>query len=244
VRVASDNRVSIARLVYAAYATAIALIVAAVFWPIVVLVPSNQPWRYKAVRFAGTLLLRLVGVRLTVVGALPAKGPVVVIANHASFIDGLVLILALDQPMTFVVGSAFARMPVVGRFLSRIGCVFVGTGTTKEALGLIDHLGSVVNGGQSVASFPEGGLGQTADLRGFHLGPFRTAVGAAIPVVPVAIEGSWSILAPGWPPIPRHGQLRVIVGAEIRPAGSGWRAHVALRNTAHSAVAALLEAQG
>ncbi len=228
-------------VLYSLYAAGVALLVAALCWPFVVVVPSTIAWRYRVVRLAGTTIRQLVGVPLVVEGALPSEGPFVVVANHRSFIDGVVLIVALEVPLTFVVGAAFARMRIVGRFLGRIGCVFVGSGTTKEALALTDSLVSALRRGRSIASFPEGGLAKTADLRTFRLGTFKAAVDAGVPVVPVAIAGSGEVLPPGWPPIARPGHVRVSIGAPLQPVGTGWRAHIALRNAAHDAVAALLE---
>lgn len=231
-------------VLYAGYAAGVSLVVATLFWPVIMLVPSTRTWRYRAARLGGSFIKRLVGVQVVVNGTVPGDGPVVVVANHLSFVDGLVLILAIDEPLTFVVGAAFARMAVVGRFLERLGCIFVGTGSTREALVVTDRLEAALRAGQSVASFPEGGLAETPALRNFRLGPFRAAVDAGVPVVPVAIRGSFEVLSPGWPPVARPGRIVVTVGTPLHATGTGWRAHVALRRAARDAVVAMLAEMG
>jgi 1-acyl-sn-glycerol-3-phosphate acyltransferase len=176
---------------------------------------------------------------LTVAGSPPDAGPYLVIANHASFVDGLVLILTVRQPMRILVGGVFAQQPLIGRFLSRLGCVFAGGSSPMEALSLTDELSGLLRSGQLVASFPEGGLESTQALATFHLGAFRAAAGAGVPIVPVGISGTRSIVARGHR-FPRRGAISVAIGAPIVPTGTDWRSLVALRDSAQRFVASLL----
>jgi 1-acyl-sn-glycerol-3-phosphate acyltransferase len=226
-------------LAYGSYALAITMLTAALCWVVVVLLPVPQRSRYAFVRLAGAVLCRAVGVPLTVTGTLPVGGSFLVVANHASFVDGLVLILAVRPPMRILVGGVFARQPLIGRFLSNLGCVFTEGSSPSDAVAFTDRLAGVLRSGQLVGSFPEGGLESTSELEGFHLGTFRAAAGADVPVVPIGISGSRAIVARG-ERFPRRGAIHVAIGAAIAPTGTDWRSLVAFRDGAQRAVALLL----
>jgi 1-acyl-sn-glycerol-3-phosphate acyltransferase len=226
-------------LVYGSYALAVTVLVAAACWLFVVLVPIPQRSHYAFVRAAGTVLCRAVGVPLTVTGTVPDGGPFLVVANHASFVDGLVLILAVRQPMRILVGGVFARQPLIGSFLSHLGCIFTEGSSPADAVAFTDRLAGVLRSGQHVGSFPEGGLESTSELDGFHLGTFRAAAGADVPVVPIGISGTRAIVARG-ERFPRRGAIHVAIGAPIAPTGTDWRSLIALRDGAQRAVTSLL----
>jgi 1-acyl-sn-glycerol-3-phosphate acyltransferase len=224
---------------YGSYALAVTVLVAALCWLVIVLLPIPQRSRYAFVRAAGTVLCRAVGVRLRVTGTVPDGGPLVVVANHASFVDGLVLILAVPQPMRILVGGVFARRPLIGRFLSRLGCIFTEGSSPADAVAFTDRLAGVLRSGEYVGSFPEGGLESTLELDGFHLGTFRAAAGAGVPVLPMGISGTRAIVARGQR-FPRRGAVQVAIGAPIVSSGTDWRSLVALRDGAQRSVALLL----
>jgi 1-acyl-sn-glycerol-3-phosphate acyltransferase len=227
-------------LCYEAYAFVVSAVIALLLWPFVVLWPGSWRRRYFAARFGAKCVQRLTGVPFKVVGAMPDTRPLVIVANHESFVDGAVLILALDEPIIFIVGAVFADKPLIGRFLSHLGSVFAGGGTPRDATVLTHRLVSLLRSGESVASFPEGGLSPSPGLRTFHLGAFAAAAAAGVPIVPVGISGTRSVVPPG-ERFPRRGAIRVQIGTPIAPTGSDWRSVVALRNLARSAVADLLD---
>ncbi|MGB7050267.1 MAG: lysophospholipid acyltransferase family protein [Acidimicrobiales bacterium] len=223
---------------YGTYALVVSAVIALLLWPFVVLWPGSWRRRYFAARFGAKCVQRLTRVPFTVVGAMPDRRPLVIVANHESFVDGAVLILALDEPMIFIVGSVFADKPLIGRFLSHLGSVFAGGGTPHTATVLTHRLVSLLGSGVSVASFPEGGLAPSPGLRTFHLGAFAAAAEAGAMIVPVGISGTRSVVPPG-ERFPRRGAILVQIGAPIAPTGSDWRSVVALRNLARTAVADL-----
>jgi 1-acyl-sn-glycerol-3-phosphate acyltransferase len=229
----------LSELVYGSYALVITVLVAALCWFVVVLVPIPQRSRYAFVGGAGAVLCRAVGVPVTVAGTLPDDGPFLVVANHASFVDGLVLILAVPRSMRILVGGVFERQPLIGSFLSHLGCIFTEGSTPADAVAFTDRLAGVLRSGQLVGSFPEGGLESATELESFHLGTFRAAASANVPVVPMGISGSRAIVARGRH-FPRRGAVHVAIGAPITSTGTDWRSLVALRDEAQRSVASLL----
>jgi 1-acyl-sn-glycerol-3-phosphate acyltransferase len=225
-------------LCYGTYALIVSAVIALLLWPFVVLWPGSWRRRYRSARFGAKCIQQLTGVPFKVVGAIPDTRPVVIVANHESFVDGAVLLLALDEPMTFIVGALFAEKPLMGRFLSHLGSVFAGGGTPHNATVLTHRLVSLLRSGVSVASFPEAGLAPSPGVRTFHLGALAAAAEAGVMIVPVGISGTRSVVPPGGR-FPRRGAIRVQIGTPIAPTGSDWRSVVALRNLARTAVADL-----
>jgi 1-acyl-sn-glycerol-3-phosphate acyltransferase len=165
---------------------------------------------------------------------------VILAANHASLIDGIVMFIVCGEPVVLVSSVELRRTRVVGKLLERYGCVFVQRGRANEGSHAVDQLVNVVRDQRRLVIFPEGSLSGAAGLRSFHLGAFDAAANAPCPVVPVAIIGTRSILAPGSFHL-RRGDVRVVVGPAIGPRGDDLDARVALRDEVHVAIGYLYE---
>lgn len=203
-----------------------------------VLLPMPRRARWSLTRAAAHTLSAVTGTAVVVRGELPERGPAVVVANHASFLDGLLLLLASPRPLTFVASAELAHQPVIGTFLRRLGCVFVARGRAGRTAGAVEQLTSAVAAGGLLAVFPEGSITRVPGLRPFHLGAFATAIAAGCPVVPVGIRGSRNVLRPGTT-LARRGAVAVVVGDPVAPAGDGLTAQVALRDVVRRSVAVL-----
>ena len=211
------------------------VLVASLVWPTVVALPRRQ-WRHRLVRAAARAFLWATGAspRVERAGELPDAG-VMIVANHASYIDALVITAAIPGPLSFVAKEELARQRVAGPFLRRLGTLFVRRIDPKGGVEDTEHQLEAARAGARIVSFPEGTLTRRPGLLGFYLGAFLVAGQAGIPVVPVAVRGTRSILRGGqW--FPRHGRIAVHVGKPIRPEGSGFTAAVRLRDRARAAM--------
>lgn len=224
-------------LPFGLYAWVLALAVAAVTWLVVVLVPGRRA-RWWTARTAGSCLRWALGVRWSLNGTPPPAGPAVVVSNHASFIDGLVLVLALPRPTVLVASTELERAPIVGAFLRRLGCAFVERGDPQQGRDSVAALVRAAGSGEQLAVFPEGAITRAPGLRPFRLGAFAVAARAGCPVVPVGIAGTRAVLRPGTY-LPRRGQVRVTFGAPIVPTSSAFSAQLELRDAARGVVAQL-----
>ena len=93
----------------------------------------------------------------------------------------------------------------------------------------VQRLGRLAKSGESLFFFPEGRFHRLLGLLSFHLGVFIAAPQTEIPVMPIVIRGSRSILRSGsW--FPCQGPLGVIIGKPVYPKGTDWTAAVELRD--------------
>ena len=116
------------------------------------------------------------------------------VANHTSQLDIPVLFAALPIPLRFLAKVELRRIPLVGRFISAMGMVFVDRRDGEAARRSIDELASSLANGMSLMAFPEGTRSRGGELRPFKTGAFVAAIKSGAPVVPVYIEGASSIL--------------------------------------------------
>jgi acyl carrier protein len=144
---------------------------------------------------------------------LPA-GPCVLVANHASYLDGLALVAALPRPFAFVAKRELEPQFIAGRYLRSLGAVFVERADVVRSVRDAERLAALAQQGQSLAVFPEGTFVAQPGLRPFHLGAFLAAARAAVPVVPVTLRGTRQMLSANrrWP---RRTPLAVEIGPPI-----------------------------
>ena len=200
---------------------------------------SRRRW---LARVAARAFLRLAGMPLTVEGLenLP-HGACVLVANHASYLDGVAFTAALPPRFGFVIKREMASVPLAGFLLNRIGSQFMArdrTGqTTKDARRAMRS----VELGQSLVFFPEGTFSEEPGLLKFHFGAFATAQRAGCPVVPAIIHGSRVALSPRGG-LPQPGRLRIEILAPLPPSPqTGTEAVAALCRQARNAILGRLQ---
>jgi len=205
---------------------------------LMIVLPSRR-WRLAFARHAIRLLLHLSCTPLVVEGADGLRGVerFVVAANHPSYLDGFVLTAVLPPSITFVAGEVFAPQIFAGFILRRIGVYFVERADRDKSTADTTRLADLARAGANLVFFPEGGLSPLPGLRPFHLGAFVAATGSGNSVVPIAINGTRSILSPSRRFF-RHSAVHVRIGQPIAPSGDGFDAAVRLARTAREAILA------
>jgi len=173
-------------------------------------VPGEDRRRWLA-RSAAKLWFPLVAVRRNVSGMeqLPAQ-PCVVVANHASYLDGVILTAVLPARFTFVIKQEMTQVPVVNYFLSRLGSVFVDRSNHHRAATAARRILNLATKQKSIAFFPEGTFTAEPGLRRFRNGAFTVAQRGKLPVVPIIIHGSRKML-PAKRLLPVRSQIDVLI---------------------------------
>jgi 1-acyl-sn-glycerol-3-phosphate acyltransferase len=211
-------------------------LVAAAF--LVSFLPPSTGLRWLLRAFA-RLLVRASGMRIEVdgLGHLHAADPAVLVANHASYLDGPLLFALLDRPVRFVAKRELASHAGLRRVLRAAGVAWVERFDAERGVEDTQALVRHAQAGETLVFFAEGTFTRAPGLRPFRMGPFVTAAQAGVPVVPVALAGTRSILRDGqW--LPRRERLRLSIGAPLRSHGSDWAAAVRLRDEARRQVLA------
>lgn len=215
---------------YAVYCWVVAGVAAVPLWTVLVLTPRLN-WRWAVARGTLRALAKLCGISLNVRGVghlMPGGAPAVVVTNHQSYLDALVLIALLPRPVSFVAkaelkGNFFVRM-----LLARFQTEYVERFDTALGAAGAKRLSDAAREGRTLAFFAEGTFTRTPGLLPFRLGAFETACAAGLNVVPVAIRGTRSVLR-GSQWFPRRGAASVTLGAPIAPSGTGFDAQLDLR---------------
>ncbi len=183
----------------------------------------------------------LAGIRVEMHGLenIPAGGSVVV-ANHASYLDGVLLQAFLPPRFAYVIKGEMKHAPVIGFLLRRIGSKFVerfdASGSARDARSLL----KAAHEGESLAFFPEGTFVAEPGLGRFRRGAFAAAISAGVPLVPVAIRGSRRIF-PAETMLPRHGHLGIDVLEAVQPEDPAYADHHALAEIARQRILAVLD---
>lgn len=222
-------------VLYAVYAWLVFIVIGLPTWMLVMVLPGPR-WCSPLIHHAARLAAVVCGIRLRMRGTdhLP-RGPCVIVANHASYIDGIVLTAALDGPQSFVAKREFTRQFVVGRFLRQIGAAFVERFDPHKSLNDARALADAARRGKRLVYFPEGTFVDAPGLLPFRLGAFVAAAEAGVPVVPIALRGTRHILTGSrW--YPRRGDIDITIGAPVKPEGRGWHAALRLRDAARAAI--------
>jgi 1-acyl-sn-glycerol-3-phosphate acyltransferase len=220
---------------YGAYWWSMLVLTAAVAWPLVAVLPVRA-WRHAVVAAAARGFLRAVGIRLAVGGepCVPDGGAMIV-ANHASYLDGLVVTAAIPHQLSFVAKDELRRQWIAGIFLRRLGTIFVRRTDPKGAIEDTEAMLAAVRQGACAVTFPEGTFTRMPGLLGFRLGAFRVAAQAGVPVVPVTIRGTRAILrGDQW--LPRRADIAVHVGEPAVAESAEFAAALRLRGRVRSAM--------
>jgi 1-acyl-sn-glycerol-3-phosphate acyltransferase len=193
----------------------------------------------RAVRLACRLLLRACFCPLRVHGTehLAGVGPVVLCANHSSYVDSVVLLAALPMRVRFVAKRELLARPLIGLILRKAGHLAVERLDVSRSVEDARAVGDTLRAGESLLVFPEGTFGEAPGLLPFRLGAFKAAVEARRPVVPVGIVGTRAVLDDMRLRGPRT--LEVTVAPPIEPQGEGWPEMVRLRDLTRTRIAAL-----
>lgn len=218
---------------YAAYAWLIMGLLAPVTWLLVAAV-NHKDWCWKITQLGARALMRLTGTKCSIEGLenLPNHNtPCILVANHCSYLDGLVLVAATGLQCRFVAKSELLKNPFARIFLSRLGTQFVERFDVEKSVVDAKKLSEDVKDCQPIVVFPEGTLYRMAGLHQFHMGAFIAAANSGVPIVPITLRGTRSKLR-GSSLFPRRGDISITIGKPLYPDGNNWQAAITLRDQA------------
>ena len=207
-----------------------------------------DPYAERAARLIrfwakGNLLVCGVSIRVQGLSQLNPHSAYLFMSNHQSQFDILALMVALeDFPLRWVAKHELRKVPILGACMHRTHQILVDRGSRTQAVATLRKVKELLGAHISVLFFPEGTRGENGRLLPFKPGGFMAAVEAGVPVVPITINGSRSILPSGdWKV--RSGEIEIIFGTPIpiRRDGTRKAARSALLTQVEAAIAAQLK---
>jgi len=147
------------------------------------LAQAQRDMRVQA--WAARMLLHL-GVHLRIEGTPPGGGPALLVANHISWLD--IVVLHAARHCRFISKADVKRWPLVGRLATGGGTLYIERASRRDALRVVHHMARALQDGDVLAVFPEGTTGDGNGVLPFHANLLQAAISAGAPVVPVALQ--------------------------------------------------------
>ncbi len=194
-------------LVLIALALPVEALLLALTWPF----DRNRTVPGRFLRLAGVAVsLTFLTWRLRLEGKLPGKGPYVVVANHQSMLD-ILLISRVPREMKWMAKESLFQIPWFGWLFVLAGDIPIRRGDSGSASEALRRARTYLDRGMSVMIFPEGTRSRTGELGTFKSGAFRLAIEAGVPIVPIAVSGTAAGYPKGSPWVrPCRGVARVL----------------------------------
>lgn len=195
----------------------------------------------RLARFATRLIFRVAHMPLSASGIdrLPLT-PHILVVNHTSFLDGLVLsaLLPCEPGYAFVVRQQYRSQALLWPLLKGLGTIVLRHSVAGHKTANVEILVAALAKGNNILVFPEGGFVPEPGLRPFHSGAFRAASRARVPTVVAGLDGVREALRPGtwWP---RQRALHLEIGSTIEPTSDDPTTVPELAAAAHRAMLAI-----
>ena len=131
-------------------------------------------------------MLRLMGVELVVQGDVPSHGPLMMVANHLSWLD--ILVMNAAHPSRFVSKADAQHWPLLGSLITGAGTLYIERESRRDAMRVVHQMADALRAGDMLSVFPEGTTGDGRELLPFHGNLLQAAITVNVPVLPVALR--------------------------------------------------------
>ena len=157
------------------------------YWTIKTVFPKlEQHDRHARVNVWAGQMLQIVGIELLVNGTPPAQGPVLLVANHISWLD--ILVMHASRHCRFVSKSDIKKWPFVATLADGGGTMYLERESRRDAHRVVTQMAERLRAGDILAVFPEGTTGDGITLKPFHANLIQAAIEAQVPAQPVALK--------------------------------------------------------
>ena len=178
----------------------VAVVATAIFFPVTVVValltlnPGATVW--VARRLWSPILIATGGAKVVVTGQenVDPNRPTIYVSNHQSSLDIPIHFVTVPVNFRYVAKHQLKYVPFVGWYLWYAGHIFVNRGRRDKAIASLDAAAQKIRNGTSVFLYPEGTRSDDGSVLPFKKGPFALALKSRVPVVPITIEGSGSVM--------------------------------------------------
>lgn len=171
---------------------------------------------HRMMRRWSKILLWLFGIRASIRGAehLDRSVNYVYLPNHSSYLDIIALGATVPDDMRFIFKKELTKVPVFGWTLAAGPYILMDRTDPRNALASIEEAAAQIRDGASVVIFPEGTRTPDGTLGAFKRGGLMLATKSGVPMVPVAIRGTYKLLSRHDKKV-RPGRVEVVIGTPI-----------------------------
>ena len=156
-------------------------------WTLLVKFPKwSTEQREMRVQAWALQLLALWGIHLRVLGQPVASGPALIVSNHISWLD--ILVIHAARYCRFVSKSDIRGWPLVGTLATGAGTLYIERSRRKDALRMVGDMAQAMKDGDVLAVFPEGTTSDGLSLLPFHANLIQSAIEAQAPVQPMSLQ--------------------------------------------------------
>lgn len=157
------------------------------FFTILLVFPRLSPeQRQLRTQVWSLAMLRCIRIQLIVKGNPALNGPLLMVANHMSWLD--ITALHAARFCRFVSKADIKKWPFIGRLASGIGTLFIERESRRDAMRVVHHMTQSLRSGDVLGVFPEGTTSDGTGLLPFHANLVQAAIAAGAPIQPVALQ--------------------------------------------------------
>ena len=151
------------------------------------------------IRFWGRTIVRAAGITLRAENAelIDSDKRYILIANHYSYFDIPCIFAAIPQPIRFMAKVSLFKVPIFGWALAKSGFIPIDRKNRRTAVKSFDLAGERIRKGNTIVIFPEEGRTRERNMRQFQRGAFLLAIKSGLPIVPMAIDGTYDVMPAG-----------------------------------------------
>ena len=186
-------------------------------------------WAKRMIKVSGTEL------RVSGFDHVPKDQPMVFVSNHQSWFDIFALLSVLPSYTRFVAKKELRRVPFLGGALHAAGHIYINRQNRQAAFSAYEEASEYIKEGRSAVIFAEGTRSRTGQLLPFKKGPFVLALAAQVPVVPVYLAGTFTLLPKGSLKLTPH-PIAVMFGEPIPTEGMTYEDRERLRDVTREVV--------
>ena len=146
----------------------------------------TQERREMRIQAWSSEMLGLIAIKLIVKGQPASNGPMLLVANHISWLD--ITSLHAARFCRFVSKADIKKWPVIGTLATGVGTLFIARESRRDAMRVVHHMTERLRAGDVIGIFPEGTTSDGRSLLPFHANLFEAAIAAGAPVQPVALD--------------------------------------------------------
>jgi 1-acyl-sn-glycerol-3-phosphate acyltransferase len=187
------------RTLWAVFVALVVTIPLATMVMLIAFVRSTSPAIDAIIRVWARLLVRAAGIDLRTerMETVDPKQRYILVANHYSYFDIPVIIASVPQPIRFLAKVSLFKIPIFGWALGRAGFIPIDRKNRRTAVKSFDLAAERIRKGNTIVVFPEEGRSRNRQMRPFQRGGFLLALKSELPILPLALDGTYDVFRVG-----------------------------------------------